>query len=82
MHGLQEYDGGQSVFISDVMWQLDNATSQVNGTAMEAWSSKHPGGAFFLFCDGSVRFFLEGGNVTLLQWLAGRADGEVVLPNF
>jgi prepilin-type N-terminal cleavage/methylation domain-containing protein/prepilin-type processing-associated H-X9-DG protein len=71
-----------SVWTSDVMWWVDDASAQVNGTAPQAFSSRHPGGAFFGFCDGSVRFFREGGDVTTLKWLAGRADGQVVSPEF
>ena len=74
------HDG--SVWISDVMWWVDETSAQINGTAPQAFSSRHPGGAFFGFCDGSVRFFREGGDVTTLKWLGGRADGQVVSPDF
>ncbi len=71
-----------SVMISCVMWQVDDQSAQINGTAPQAFSSRHPGGAFFGFCDGSVRFFREGGNIQNLKWLAGRNDGQVVQTEF
>ena len=69
-----------SIWISDVMWWVDQATATVNGPAPQAFSSRHSGGAFFAFADGSVRFFRNGTNPDIVRWLAGRADG-VVVPN-
>ncbi len=71
-----------SVRISDVMWYVDNATAEVNGTAPQAFSSRHPNGAMFGFCDGSVRFFLNGSDPNVIRFLAGRNDGVVVSPDF
>jgi len=67
-----------SVRISDVMWYVDNATAQVNGTAPQAFSSRHPNGAMFAFCDGSVRFFRNGTDPDIIRYLAGREDGVIV----
>jgi prepilin-type N-terminal cleavage/methylation domain-containing protein len=78
MTGLR--DG--SIWISDVMWWVDESTARVNGPAPQAFSSRHVGGAFFGFCDGSVRFFREGGDVNIVKWLAGRNDGHVVNVDF
>ena len=76
MTGLR--DG--SIWISDVMWWVDESSAQVNGPAPQAFSSRHHGGAFFGFCDGSVRFFRTGTDPNIVRWLGGRADG-VVVPN-
>ncbi len=51
--------------------QLDNMCS-----VMHFWSL-HPGGAHFLFADGSVRF-LSYSATEILPALATRAGGEVV----
>jgi len=64
------------------MWWVDNASARINGPAPQAFSSRHTSGAFFGFCDGSVRFFREGGNVNVLRWLAGRMDNQVVSVDF
>jgi prepilin-type processing-associated H-X9-DG protein len=85
MTGLVPFGGGtadRAVRVSDVMWSVDQAGARVNGPAPQAFSSRHPGGAMFVFCDGSVRFFREGGDVNLLRFLAGRNDGKVVTPDF
>jgi prepilin-type N-terminal cleavage/methylation domain-containing protein/prepilin-type processing-associated H-X9-DG protein len=71
-----------SVRISDVMWYVDQLTAQINGTAPQAFSSRHPGGANFAFCDGSVRFFRNDMDPDKLRYLAGREDGVVVNPDF
>jgi prepilin-type processing-associated H-X9-DG protein len=69
-----------SIWISDVMWWVDESTAKVNGSAPQAFSSRHPGGAMFAFCDGSVRFFKDNTDPNIVRWLAGRNDG-VIVPN-
>jgi prepilin-type processing-associated H-X9-DG protein len=71
-----------SVRISDVMWYVDQSTAQVNGSAPQAFSSRHPGGAMFGFCDGSVRFFKNNADPNKIRFLAGRDDGNVVNADF
>jgi len=74
--------GSGSVRISDVMWYVDNATATVNGPAPQAFSSRHPGGAMFGFCDGSVRFFKNNSDPETIRFLAGINDGVIVNPDF
>jgi prepilin-type N-terminal cleavage/methylation domain-containing protein/prepilin-type processing-associated H-X9-DG protein len=57
-----------------------NGVNQNTGTNIP-FSSGHPGGAMFLFGDGSVRFIRDSTPLAVLQALATRAGGEV-LPNF
>ncbi len=42
------------------------------------YTSNHPGGVNFVYCDGSVRFLSTTTSLTILQALATRAGGEVV----
>jgi prepilin-type N-terminal cleavage/methylation domain-containing protein/prepilin-type processing-associated H-X9-DG protein len=80
--GMLGHNTASSIFISCVMWVVDDTSADINGTAPQAFSSRHSGGAMFVFCDGSVRFFREGGDVQTLKYLAGRNDGHVVNPDF
>jgi len=80
MTGLRPppWSTANSLWISDVMWWMDQNSATVNGPAAQAFSSRHPGGAMFGFCDGSVRFFRNGGDPLQLRWLAGYKDGRIV----
>jgi prepilin-type processing-associated H-X9-DG protein len=49
----------------------------INGGAA-TWGSYHPGGANFLFCDGSVHFLHEGIDRQVLLWLSWRNDGHAI----
>ncbi|MCU0703319.1 MAG: DUF1559 domain-containing protein [Fimbriiglobus sp.] len=84
MTGLRPAPGAtaNSLWISDVMWWMDQNSATVNGPAAQAFSSWHPGGAMFGYCDGSVRFFRNGGDPLQLRWLAGRNDGRVITNDF
>ena len=42
------------------------------------FSSRHPSGANFLFCDGSVQFLKESINQRVYQSLGNRADGNLI----
>jgi prepilin-type processing-associated H-X9-DG protein len=50
----------------------------INGRDERCFSSRHPGGAQFLFADGTVKFLSEKCSTTVLRRLANRADGETV----
>ncbi|QDU25126.1 hypothetical protein ETAA8_01870 [Anatilimnocola aggregata] len=80
MTGMRTLPGemASSVWTSDVMWSVDDVSANVNGPAPQAFSSRHPGGAFFAYCDGSVRFFYETGDKSVVKWAAGRDDANAV----
>jgi prepilin-type N-terminal cleavage/methylation domain-containing protein/prepilin-type processing-associated H-X9-DG protein len=67
-----------SIRISDVMWWVDQDASRLNGSASQAFGSRHTGGAYFGFADGSIRFFRENSDPNVVHWLAGRDDGHIV----
>ena len=47
----------------------------INGRDERCFSSRHSGGAHFLFADGSVKVLSEKCSTTVLRRLASRADG-------
>jgi len=60
--------------------RMVSGTTGTSGDQQYAWqfSSKHSGGANFVFCDGSVRFLSDSIDyVTVLQALATPEGGEV-----
>jgi prepilin-type N-terminal cleavage/methylation domain-containing protein/prepilin-type processing-associated H-X9-DG protein len=74
--------------ISDTMWWIDDTkdangiyTYGINGNAPQAFSSRHVGGAYFAFADGSIRFFRDDVDITIMKYLAGRKDGVIVSLN-
>jgi prepilin-type processing-associated H-X9-DG protein len=42
------------------------------------FSSSHPSGSNFLFCDGSVQFLKQSINEYVFRLLGNRADGQIV----
>ena len=73
---------GCGIRISDVMWHLDETTAKLNGTAPQAFGSRHTGGAMFGFGDGSIRFFRSSSDPTVVKWLGNRMDGRVLNIDF
>jgi len=49
-----------------------------NWTTSQGFKSRHPGGAQFVFCDGSVHFLSETMNYDMYQRLGDRRDGRPV----
>lgn len=51
-----------------------------NWSTSQGFKSKHPNGAMFVFCDGSVHFLNETMNYDTYQRLGDRGDGKAVDP--
>lgn len=47
-----------------------------------AWGSGHPGGACFVYCDGSTRFIADSIDATTLQYLSTRDGGDTVSTSY
>jgi prepilin-type N-terminal cleavage/methylation domain-containing protein/prepilin-type processing-associated H-X9-DG protein len=52
--------------------------SQIKRERLNAFGSRHSGGANFVMADGAVRFLPDATPVSLLQALSTRAKGEVI----
>ena len=76
-----ELDDWPVVYISDVMWGIDEDAYKLNGSGPQAFSSRHDGNVQFVFADGSVRPVRDTTDVKTVEILANRADGLVV-PEF
>lgn len=77
------YNSGQDN-LADTAWPINSTASQIGADPRKTnFGSAHPGGANFIFCDGSSQFLsLEGsGDLVTLQRLSMRADGEVISSN-
>jgi prepilin-type processing-associated H-X9-DG protein len=55
-------------------------TSNQNYQLANGFKSMHPNGAYFCFCDGSVRFLTQDISHTTFQYLGCRNDGMPVVP--
>ncbi len=79
MHGsvdASSFGGWEMVAISDAMWWINSDPNWcINGTGLQAFGSKHPGGASFCFADGSIHFLRTEIDGTTLDNLAARNDG-------
>jgi prepilin-type processing-associated H-X9-DG protein len=51
---------------------------RINGTRAFAFSSRHTGGAQFLFCDGSVHFLGDSLDGVTYERLGQRNDSQVI----
>ncbi|GAA4435976.1 DUF1559 domain-containing protein [Bremerella cremea] len=77
------YDGsgysGNDQVVRVTQESLANTTARrINGTFRNAYSSHHPGGAQFVFGDGSVHFLPETIDGATMENLADRADGNTI----
>ena len=65
---------GRPGFIMNFDYILATGNSDNQG---KGFSSKHPGGAQFVFMDGSVSFISENVTTTELSYMGNRSDGQV-----
>jgi prepilin-type N-terminal cleavage/methylation domain-containing protein/prepilin-type processing-associated H-X9-DG protein len=54
---------------------------KTNNESDHSFGSKHPGGAQFVLCDGSVQFIAETINIRTYRFLGSRNDGNVATLN-
>jgi prepilin-type processing-associated H-X9-DG protein len=79
---INQGETGVSVWVVGGIRDSNGNWTQMINDGGAAFSSWHPGGANFGFCDGSVRFFLQGINPETLARLCWRNDGvPVTIPD-
>jgi prepilin-type processing-associated H-X9-DG protein len=66
------------LWISGVVWAIDEGPFRLNGPDKWGFCSPHAGGVGVLLGDGSVRFMGDGVNPRIPADMASRAGGEVV----
>ena len=54
----------------------------MTATAVGGFASQHPGGANFALGDGAVKFIADTINMKVIQQLAHRADGQLLVEEF
>jgi prepilin-type N-terminal cleavage/methylation domain-containing protein/prepilin-type processing-associated H-X9-DG protein len=64
-------DRWDHLVLGATFWPLNNLVDPAQ------FGSRHPGGAQFAFCDGSVHFLGDEIDFSIYRWLSTRADGEV-----
>src|SRR5205814_921399 len=69
---------GNVAWVSGAYWSVGQGNLRLNGSDPWTFSSPHPGGVNFVFCDGSVRFIRDSVDPILLERLAIRNDGQAV----
>lgn len=67
-----------TTIVSPIGTNTYNGTTMGNDRCNNPMNSEHPGGAQFLFLDGSVHFLPETTQLAVLRNLANRDDGNVV----
>ena len=77
------YNSGQDS-LGDTAWPLNSKAILIGADPRKTnFGSNHPGGANFIFCDGSSQFLTleSSGDLITLQRLSMRADGDVANAN-
>ena len=77
--GMRGTDSEGTIWISDGAWWINSSPQYcIDGQEPQAFGSRHPGGALFLFADGSVHFLNKNIDGPTLEHLAARNDGQPV----
>ncbi|MBX6314214.1 MAG: DUF1559 domain-containing protein, partial [Isosphaeraceae bacterium] len=80
--GLPSYSLGNVLLPPNPKYpNCNNSTGSgnaVNKPGVYTLSSRHPGGANVLMCDGSVRFLKDSTNMQTVWALGSRAQGEII----